>query len=390
MVRSTDSRENENGASSLWTNADEVVNNGAVRGTGTVLVTGSSGCLGQHVVKLLQEQDSDCERIHLLDLVPYPNRLNHATDKPMKQICGSLTDAELVRDACVGVDCVIHCAALIDISLFPDEEALQAVNVTGTRNIVEACQLENVPYLVFASTTDTVVSTTHIAYGAENTTFTPKNFLMGPYARTKHEAEQLVLQANGRLLSDGRTRLRSCVLRPTTFYGEEDKHFIPRIMKIAKLYGRSEVQRVKSIDERLQITYVGNVAHAHIVAKNALREKTDCGGEAYYVTDDTPLEELYTSIKPFVEAGGDIRVGNSSTPYLIAILIMTIAAFVLKLIRPFYRVSEYFPTPAAVKYACTTVFFNRQKATLRLKYYPCYTAEASVENSLKFYKSVKV
>lgn len=161
--------------------------------------------------------------------------------KPMKEIQGDLTNAKEVLDACegalvkgsllcrihegrmissidslscpciplltyslvinclnqstvVGVDCVIHCGALVDISLFPNEPALEAVNVEGTRNVIDACIRQNVPYLVFTSTTDTVVSSNHIFYGAENTTFVPKNFLMGPYAETKHRAEQLVLQ----------------------------------------------------------------------------------------------------------------------------------------------------------------------------------------------------
>jgi len=354
-----------------------------------VLVTGSSGCLGQHVVKLLQEQDAVCQNITLFDTKEYKNNLNHQTTKPMKHIVGNITNAKEVHEACEGIDCVIHCAALVDISLFPDGKKLEAVNTEGTRNIIDACIKQNVPYLVFASTTDTVVSNNHIFYGAENTTFVPKNFLMGPYAETKHKAEQLVLQANNRVLSDSTTKLRTCVLRPTVFYGEEDAHFIPRLLKIAKMYGGGTVQRVKSVDERFQTTYVGNVAHAHVVAKNQLRDSGSCAGEIYYITDDTPLEELYTNIKPYVEAQR-MRLSDWCIPYLIAILFMTIISLVMKLVRPLYQVGEYFPTPSAVTYACTSVFFNRQKATLRLKYYPHYTPEEAQENSLKYYKNLKL
>lgn len=385
MIMGTDPRKNKGSTNVLWK-----VPPVARQTTGAVLVTGSSGCLGQHVVKLLQEYDNDCQYIFLFDLVPYVNNLNHSTKKPMKEICGSLTNLQTVREACKGVDCVIHCGALIDISLFPNEKALEEVNVKGTRNIIESCIHESVPYLVFASTTDTVVSSNHIIYGTENTTFVPKNFLMGPYAKSKHHAEQLVLQANNLPLADGSAKLLTCVLRPTTFYGEQDKHFITRIMTIAKLYGNSKIQKVRSTDERLQTTYVGNIAYAHVIAKNALQKNADCAGEIYYITDDTPLEDLYTSIKPYVEAQGSIRVSDSIIPYLLVILIMNISAFVLRLIRPIYQVGEYFPTPAAVRYACTTVFFNRQKAVLRLKYCPYYTHEMSHKNSLGYYKHVKV
>ncbi|OQR69050.1 3 beta-hydroxysteroid dehydrogenase type 7-like [Tropilaelaps mercedesae] len=377
--------ENTEDIDSLWRGPSV-----GARTTDTVLVTGSSGCLGQHIVKLLQEHDSTCKNIRLFDVKPYKNLLNHAVQKPMKEIQGDLTNAKEVLDACEGVDCVIHCAALVDISLFPNEAALEAINVEGTRNVIDACIRQNVPYLVFTSTTDTVVSSNHIFYGAENTTFVPKNFLMGPYAETKHRAEQLVLQANNRLLADGSTKLRSCVLRPTVFYGEQDEHFIPRIMKIAKYYGGNKVQRVKSIDERFQVTYVGNAAHAHIVAKNRLRENSDCAGEVYYITDDTPLQELYSAIKPYVDSQGKFRISDWSIPYLLAILGISILVLIVRLVRPIYQVGKYFPTPAAVTYACTSVFFNRQKATLRLKYYPHYTVEESHENSLKYYKDLKV
>ncbi len=40
-----------------------------------VLVTGASGCLGQHIVKLLQEKDDSVKEIRCLDLKPYQNNL---------------------------------------------------------------------------------------------------------------------------------------------------------------------------------------------------------------------------------------------------------------------------------------------------------------------------
>ena len=40
-----------------------------------VLVTGASGCLGQHIVKHLQEKDDSVQEIRCLDLKPYQNNL---------------------------------------------------------------------------------------------------------------------------------------------------------------------------------------------------------------------------------------------------------------------------------------------------------------------------
>ena len=40
-----------------------------------VLVTGGSGFLGQHIVKLLQERASDVREIRVFDKIPYQNKL---------------------------------------------------------------------------------------------------------------------------------------------------------------------------------------------------------------------------------------------------------------------------------------------------------------------------
>lgn len=40
-----------------------------------ILVTGASGFLGQHVVKLLQEKDTQVKEIRCFDLKPYENKL---------------------------------------------------------------------------------------------------------------------------------------------------------------------------------------------------------------------------------------------------------------------------------------------------------------------------
>jgi nucleoside-diphosphate-sugar epimerase len=49
----------------------------------------------------------------------------------MKMIVGDIADLEAAREAFRGVDCVIHCAALVSYCFPPDDEALYRVNVTG-------------------------------------------------------------------------------------------------------------------------------------------------------------------------------------------------------------------------------------------------------------------
>ncbi|XP_064460844.1 3 beta-hydroxysteroid dehydrogenase type 7-like isoform X2 [Ornithodoros turicata] len=352
-----------------------------------VLVTGSSGFLGQHIVKLLQEEDQTVREIRLFDIVPYENKLGHKTDKPTKEITGDLCNARALQEAFAGVDCVIHAAARVDVGLFPDVEALEAVNVEGTRNVIDACIKQNVPYLVFTSTVDVVVSSNHIFFGAENTTFTPKHFLMGPYAETKHRAEQLVLQANHRVLADGATKFRTLVLRPTAMFGEQDTHFVVEFLRHAKASNNC-LSKVRSVDERFQVTYVGNAAQAHLQAKNRLATDDSVAGEVFFVTDDTPLEDIYEFLRPFVECQG-CRLSDYTIPYLLAVLLLWLWALALRMLRPVWHSSCAPPPASSVTYICTSLFFNRTKATLRLGYYPSISPDDAVSRSLDYYKSLK-
>lgn len=352
----------------------------------TVLVTGSSGFLGQHVVKLLQEHNQSVKEIRLFDLKPYENNLKHGTEKPMKAIVGDICNAKALQEAFAGVDCVIHTAALVDCGIFPDAEAMEAINVEGTRTVIDACVRQNVPYLVFTSTVDVVVSSNHIFFGAENTTFTPKHFLMGPYAETKHRAEQLVLQANHRVLADGHTKFSTLVLRPTALYGEQDQQFVVQFLRAAKA-SKNTLPKIRSVDERFQVTYVGNAALAHLKAMERLAVDESVAGEVFYVTDDTPLEDIYEFLRPFVECQG-CRLSEYTVPYLLAILVLMLMALLLRLVRPLYRPRVYVPPPAAVTYICTSLFFNRTKATLRLNYYPSVTPDEAVQRSVSYYRTL--
>jgi 3beta-hydroxy-delta5-steroid dehydrogenase / steroid delta-isomerase len=56
---------------------------------------------------------------------------DHEEPKPVKVIVGDIVNLGEVREAFRGVDCVIHCAALVSYNFPPDYEALDRVNVTG-------------------------------------------------------------------------------------------------------------------------------------------------------------------------------------------------------------------------------------------------------------------
>lgn len=185
----------------------------------------------------------------------------------------------------------------------------------------------------------------------------------------------------------GDTKFRTLVLRPTAMYGEQDQQFVVRFLSFAKAY-KNTLPKIRSVDERFQVTYVGNVALAHLRAKDKLAVDETVAGETFYVTDDTPLEDIYEFLRPFVDCQG-CRLSDYTLPYLVAILGFMLLALVLRLLRPIYKAPSFLPTPSAVTYICTSLFFNRTKATLRLNYYPNVTPDEAVERSVSYYKDIK-
>ncbi len=55
----------------------------------------------------------------------------HAENVTQTSIVGDIREFHDISEAMEGVDAVIHAASLIDISMFPDVERLEATNVLG-------------------------------------------------------------------------------------------------------------------------------------------------------------------------------------------------------------------------------------------------------------------
>jgi NAD+-dependent farnesol dehydrogenase len=110
---------------------------------GKVFVTGGTGYLGG---RLLESLISDgCQVRALLrkpsSLDPHPQ---------VEIVTGDLSDSRRLAAQMQGCDTVFHTAALV-ASWTRDESEFYRVNVTGLRNILEACEVAGVANLVYTS-----------------------------------------------------------------------------------------------------------------------------------------------------------------------------------------------------------------------------------------------
>lgn len=287
------------------------------------LVTGGAGFLGRHVVQQLL--DSGKYEVTVFDIRPLDN------PKPHASIVGDLRKPDDVQAAVQGMDVVFHIATAAPTGENALNIALMnGVNVDGTRHLLDACVAANVPRVVYTSSASVVFDGKPLVMAAEvDTPYASRP--MDHYTRTKIEGEQMVLEANGRKLADGAGQLSTVALRPSGIFGEGDMVFVPTLVRNAR---RGKMKYVLG-DGRNEcdFTYAGNVAHAHLLAADALATHGSAvAGKAYFITNNEP--------RPFWTMMGDMCEGlGYARPriHLPVLLVMFIAMVFEYVIMPLLR-----------------------------------------------------
>ena len=109
-----------------------------------VLITGGAGRLGYEVVKNCLAEGND---VRVFDL-PQVN-WSHLEGLGVGTYKGDITNREMVKEACEGVDAVIHLAALLPPRTEISRDLTQRINVEGTRNLTNSINADT--RIVFTS-----------------------------------------------------------------------------------------------------------------------------------------------------------------------------------------------------------------------------------------------
>lgn len=258
-----------------------------------VLVTGSDGFIGSHLVEELVKQGHDVKAFVLynsfntwgwLDAIP-PEIMDH-----VEVFTGDIRDPNGVREAMKGCSAVFHLAALIAIPFsYHSPDAYVDTNIKGTLNVLQAARDLDLDRVLVTSTSE--------VYGtAQYVPIDEKHPYQGqsPYSATKIGADRLA-ESFYRSFD-----LPVTIVRPFNTYGprQSARAVIPTIIT-QLLAGKAEI-KLGSLTPTRDFNYVKDTANGFI----KIYESSNTVGEEINIATQHEIsigelaEELIRQINP--------------------------------------------------------------------------------------------
>lgn len=183
-----------------------------------ILVTGSTGLVGRHVLLALTEAGnqvralyrSDSKKKEVEDFYAFAKAQSHLS--LVNWIQGDITDIPYLICAFKGVTHVYHCAALISFDPY-NFKKLTKVNVEGTANVVNLCLAHGVKKIIHLSSIATLSSLPNNPINEDN--YWDPDADNSVYALTKYGAEMEVWRGT----EEG---LDAVIFNPGIILGEGD------------------------------------------------------------------------------------------------------------------------------------------------------------------------
>lgn len=318
-----------------------------------ILVTGATGHLGNNFLRTLLQAEAKkgAAATALRIFVPPGERLDCLDGLSFELCYGDIRRAEDLDRACQGVDYVYHLAGLVDIAP-KNDQALKAINVLGTRNVVEACLRHGVRRLVYVSSIHALPDLPKDQTIRElDARAFPNPDLLGPYARSKSEATAEVYRG----VAQG---LDAVLIFPTGIIGPGDYRASQFGKVLLHLLHKRRARRLFCFEGAYDFVDVRDVSQAILAAMERGRS-----GEGYIISGHRlSIAELYKTVFSFL--------GRQSVKliFLPLRLVRFAASLVLRLARICHR--KPFFTPYSIDVLKSNSQVDHSKAQRELGYRP--------------------
>ncbi len=318
-------------------------------------VTGGSGFIGSHIVRLLENDGHD---VHIL--IRKSSKLDLLEGANARTAIGDITDANGLLEAVPDdIEWFFHNAAIMADW---GEARFTNVNVDGVRNVLEVIRKKDIPRLIYTSSTAVYGFPNKDEPITESYDFAPTN----GYQRSKLAAEKLIHES---MTTQG---IRATMIRPPTVLGKGDMFTGPILIERLRdgamfCFGDGS--------NKMSFAHGEDVAQCLIKAA----ENFDVAyGNSYNVTSFTcEFLEFLEALRK--EIGTDKPV--KKLPYQAS---LTMGKMMGGLFRAFLRPNAPLITSFRVRLFGTKYIIDDTKARLDLGYKPKWDLDSTVKDMVEW------
>lgn len=307
-----------------------------------ILITGASGFIGTYIVKELLDHG---HKLHSL------TRKKGYTIPGTKTFTGDITNPSSLQPAIENVDAVIHNAAYAND--WGKRKTFYDINVTGTRNVAEACKENNIHRLLYTSTAGIYGFPNNLNPIKESDGPTPKP--LNDYGDTKILSENVLKEYS---------TLKTTIIRPPMVFGAGGK---PTRILVSKVENGKAAYIGKG-EKYISVVHPADVAQLFRLALDKEKE-----GAFNVVSFTCSIPEMFEAISKKL----NIDPPQKRFPFFVAYLMGYLSELVAR--------NEPSLTRFRVIKLGTSRIIDETKAKKELGFTPDYDLEKTVEDMVSWY-----
>jgi NAD dependent epimerase/dehydratase len=248
-----------------------------------ILVTGSDGFIGSHLVEKLVREGYKVKAFVLynsFNLWGWLDDIDEDLKDSIEVVAGDIRDPFGIDSAIKDCDIVVNLAALIAIPYsYHSPSSYVDTNIKGTLNILQSTKNHNIKKMIHTSTSEVYGSAQYVPIDEKH----PLN-AQSPYAATKIAADQLVLSYHRSF------DIPTGIIRPFNTYGprQSNRAIIPTV--ITQILSGSKNIKVGNIHPTRDFSFVEDTVNgilAAIKSENIIGQAVNLGAGFEISIDDT-------------------------------------------------------------------------------------------------------